>query len=64
MGDLAQVEAMILAGGLGTRLLSVVSDRPKVLAEVLGRPFLAYLLDQSVGMGAVQQIVSIRRRSL
>jgi NDP-sugar pyrophosphorylase family protein len=37
---------MILAGGLGTRLRSVVADRPKVLAEVAGRPFLALLLDQ------------------
>jgi D-glycero-alpha-D-manno-heptose 1-phosphate guanylyltransferase len=36
----------ILAGGLGTRLRSVVEDRPKVLAPVAGRPFLAYLLDQ------------------
>ena len=39
---------MILAGGFGTRLRSVVSDRPKVLAEVGGRPFLEYLLDQLV----------------
>lgn len=38
--------AVILAGGLGTRLQSVVADRPKVLAEIRGRPFLAYLLDQ------------------
>jgi NDP-sugar pyrophosphorylase family protein len=38
--------AAILAGGLGTRLRPAVADRPKVLAEVLGRPFLAYLLDQ------------------
>jgi len=35
-----------LAGGLGTRLASAVVDRPKVLAEVSGRPFLEYLLDQ------------------
>lgn len=40
------VRAAILAGGLGTRLRSVVPDRPKVLAEVNGRPFIAYLLDQ------------------
>jgi NDP-sugar pyrophosphorylase family protein len=40
------VTAAILAGGLGTRLRSVVADRPKVLAPVLGRPYLAYLLDQ------------------
>ena len=38
-------EAIILAGGFGTRLRSVVSDLPKPLAPVAGRPFLAYLLD-------------------
>ena len=43
--------AVVLAGGFGTRLQSVVSDRPKVLAEVNGRPFLAYLLDQLVCAG-------------
>lgn len=43
--------AVILAGGLGTRLRSVVADRPKVLAEVAGRPFLAHLLDQLVPAG-------------
>ncbi len=37
---------MILAGGFGTRLRSAVSDRPKPMAEVRGRPFLAYLIDQ------------------
>ncbi len=46
--DLASVTAAILAGGLGARLHSVVADRPKVLAEIRGRPFLAYLLDQLV----------------
>ncbi len=40
------IEAVILAGGLGTRLREVVSDRPKGLAEVRGRPFLFFLLDQ------------------
>lgn len=39
-------EAVILAGGLGTRLRAVVSDRPKVLAQVCGRPWITYLLDQ------------------
>ncbi|MFN0055431.1 MAG: nucleotidyltransferase family protein [Planctomycetales bacterium] len=43
--------ALILAGGLGTRLRSVVADRPKVLAPVHGRPFLAYLLDQLADAG-------------
>lgn len=39
-------EAVILAGGFGTRLRSVVSDVPKPMAPVAGRPFLAYLLDR------------------
>lgn len=36
---------LILAGGLGTRLREVVSDLPKPLAPVDGKPFLAYLID-------------------
>ena len=38
-------EAIILAGGLGTRLRSVVSDTPKCMAPVAGKPFLFYLID-------------------
>jgi D-glycero-alpha-D-manno-heptose 1-phosphate guanylyltransferase len=41
----------VLAGGFGTRLRSVVSERPKALAEIHGRPFLAYLLDQLSASG-------------
>ncbi len=40
------IPALILVGGLGTRLRSVLSDRPKALAPVGGRPFLAFLFDQ------------------
>ncbi len=40
-----ELPVAILAGGLGTRLRSVVSDLPKVLAPVCGRPFLAWWLD-------------------
>lgn len=39
------MEAIVLAGGLGTRLRSVVSEMPKGLAPVGARPFMAYLLD-------------------
>lgn len=49
--DLSQVTAAILAGGLGTRLRSVIADRPKVMAEVNGKPFLEYLLAQLAGAG-------------
>ncbi|MDT7828085.1 nucleotidyltransferase family protein [Pricia sp. S334] len=38
-------EAIVLAGGLGTRLRAVVKDVPKPMAEVNGQPFLDYILD-------------------
>jgi D-glycero-alpha-D-manno-heptose 1-phosphate guanylyltransferase len=44
--SLSDITAAILVGGLGTRLRSVLPDLPKPLAEVNGRPFLSYLLDQ------------------
>ena len=40
------MQAVILAGGLGTRLQSVVKGKPKPMAEVGGRPFLEYLIGQ------------------
>ncbi len=40
------LEALILAGGLGRRLRTVVSDVPKPMAPINGRPFLGYILDQ------------------
>ncbi len=49
--------ATILAGGLGTRLRSVVADRPKVLAEIHERPFLAYLLDQLAAAGVRNVVI-------
>jgi len=38
-------EAIILAGGLGTRLRSAVADLPKCMAPVNGAPFLSYVID-------------------
>lgn len=50
--------AVVLAGGMGTRLRSVVADRPKVLAPVAGRPFLTYLLDQIADAGFRRIVLS------
>lgn len=44
-------EAIVLVGGFGTRLRTVVSDLPKPLAPVGGRPFLAWVLDHLVENG-------------
>lgn len=38
------MEAVVLAGGFGTRLREVVSDIPKPMAPIAGRPFLEFLL--------------------
>ena len=46
-----KIEALILCGGFGTRLRHVVSDKQKILAEVNGRPFVFYLLDQLCEVG-------------
>jgi len=51
MKHIENVTALILAGGLGTRLSSAFPEKPKVLAPVNGRPFLSYLLDQLVSAG-------------
>ncbi len=56
--SLADVTAVILAGGQGTRLQAVLADRPKVLAPVCGRPFLTYLLDQWESAGGRRVLLS------
>lgn len=57
MHDLATTTAFILAGGMGTRLRAAVADRPKVLAPVRGRPFLAFLLDRLASAGVRQAVL-------
>lgn len=49
-------EAIVLVGGLGTRLRGVVADVPKPLAPVAGRPFLAWLLDR-LAMTCVRRVI-------
>src|SRR5687768_16600376 len=39
------MRALLLVGGLGTRLRPLTSTRPKALMPLLNRPFLSYLLD-------------------
>ncbi|MDQ7834427.1 MAG: HAD-IIIA family hydrolase [Humidesulfovibrio sp.] len=51
------VTAYILAGGFGTRLRQVVFDRPKVMAEVLGRPFLYHILDRLARVGIAKAVI-------
>lgn len=50
------MQAILLAGGLGTRLRSVVSDRPKPMALIEGRPFMEYVTRELVRSG-IQDII-------
>ncbi|MBF0354917.1 MAG: nucleotidyltransferase family protein [Alphaproteobacteria bacterium] len=56
-------EAILLAGGLGARLASVLPGQPKCLAPVLGRPFLFHLFDQLYGQGVRRIVLSLGYRS-
>lgn len=56
------MEAVILAGGLGTRLRGVIRDLPKPMAPVAGRPFLALLLDRLVAAGFSRAVLSVGYR--
>lgn len=51
--------AIILAGGLGTRLRSVVPDLPKPMAPVEGRPFIEHQLDYWIAQGVDRFVVSV-----
>ncbi len=53
------MEAIILAGGFGTRLKELVSDVPKSMAIVSGRPFLEYLLDYLSARGVGRAVLSV-----
>lgn len=57
------MEAIILAGGLGTRLRSVVPDVPKPMAPVGGRPFLELLLATLRSKGITRAILSVGYRA-
>jgi D-glycero-alpha-D-manno-heptose 1-phosphate guanylyltransferase len=50
------VDVLILVGGLGTRLRAAVSDRPKPMAMVGGRPFLEWLL-LAIGAQGLRRII-------
>lgn len=52
-------EAIILAGGFGTRLREAVPDLPKPMAPIADRPFLAWQLDYLMKLGVSRFILSV-----
>jgi D-glycero-alpha-D-manno-heptose 1-phosphate guanylyltransferase len=56
-------EAIVLAGGFGTRLQTVVSDLPKPMATVADKPFLHYIVKQLVKQGIQRIVFSVGYKS-
>jgi NDP-sugar pyrophosphorylase family protein len=61
--SLASVDVAVLAGGLGTRLRSVLGETPKILAPVAGRPFIDHLLLWLAGQGARRVVLCLGIRA-
>ena len=62
MGALSECDVIILCGGLGTRLQPVLQDRPKPMAEIHGRPFVALIVEHFLRYGARRFIFSTGHR--
>jgi D-glycero-alpha-D-manno-heptose 1-phosphate guanylyltransferase len=58
----SRVKAIVLAGGLGTRLSGIIRDMPKPMAVVGSRPFLAYLLDYLVDQNIQAVVLAVSYR--
>jgi len=57
--DLSKTDVVILCGGRGERLRSVIKEQPKVLAEVRGKVFLDILIDNILQYGFKHIILSV-----
>ena len=62
MWDLIPSQAVILAGGLGTRLRPITNTIPKPLIEFHGRPFLSFILDQIKQQGIEKVLLLVGYR--
>lgn len=54
-----KTDVVILCGGLGKRLRSVVDDRPKVMAEIKNEPFLDILIEYAASFGFKRFILCV-----
>ncbi len=59
MHNMGDITAVILCGGLGTRLRSVSADLPKPMVDVAGRPFLEYILDYLIEQGVTKAVLAV-----
>lgn len=53
------MEAIVLAGGFGTRLAQVVKNVPKPMAPVAGKPFLVYVVEDLIAQGVGRIVIAV-----
>ena len=51
------IKALILAGGLGNRIRSVESEKPKVMIEINNKPFVHYIIEELIKSGITSIII-------
>jgi NDP-sugar pyrophosphorylase family protein len=56
---LKDIDVFVIAGGLGTRMGTVLGNVPKLLAPISGRPYLAYLMDWLRRFGAARIVLGL-----
>lgn len=61
--NLKDIDVLILCGGLGKRLRSIIYDRPKPMAEINHHPFLDFLIDYVFSYGVRKIILCTGYRS-
>ena len=59
INPLSKIPVLILAGGLGTRLKSVIADKPKALAPIMGKPFLEIQIELLKDQGATHFVLCV-----
>ncbi len=60
---LNDIDVLVLAGGLGTRLRPVLTDKPKLLAPIAGRTYLDNLFDWLAHFGARRAVLALGYRA-
>jgi len=55
----SNLEAIVLAGGFGTRLSKVINSVTKPMAPVSNKPFLTYILDDMIGKGINNIVIAV-----
>ncbi len=56
---ISNIDVLILCGGKGERLRSLISDKPKVLADINGKPFLEIIVENLVSCGFKRIILGV-----